>query len=109
MAADALGRVSPGLAGGRPLRLGRLLETLAGDRYPAVREIAWRSFRRLTADPSTAELVRAAGYDPAAPEDERRRALSRLLTAIPGLPPPAPDAARTLAGRLADQDLEIGE
>lgn len=109
VAADALGRISAGAAGGRTLRLGLLLEALASDRYPAVREIAWRAFRRLAVDPATAELVRRAGYDPGGAAAERMLAIRKLRSEIPGLESSRPALVPALAGRLPDEDLEIGE
>ena len=109
VAADALGRASDGSADRRRLRLGLLAATLTGDRYPAVREIAWRAFRRLAAGPATAELLQRAGYDPAAPAGERTQAVSKLLNAMSGLGMRPPDPLPTLAGGVADRDLEIGE
>ncbi len=106
VAADALGRAPVTSPAQRRARLGVLLQVLATDRYPAVREIAWRAFRRLAAGDLTAELAGRAAYDPGAPAAARTLASLRLRNALLGAatprPPPAP-------ARVAEQDLEIGE
>jgi predicted CXXCH cytochrome family protein len=105
VAADALARAPVPDAAGRDRRLGLLLAAMASDRYPAVREIAWRGLRRLlTSTPAARE---APSFDPAASEAERARAVALLRNAIPGVAAlPAPAARRP---GPADREFEIGE
>jgi hypothetical protein len=105
VAADAIGRAPPAAdpdVQGR--RLGLLLEAMESDRYPAVREIAWRALRRAT----TAELTGRA-YDPTAPLATRGRAVDALRKVLRGTILPAGPAVAALRGDVADRDLEIGE
>src|SRR5262249_9760889 len=106
IAADAVGRsAAPADAGARARRLGALLEVMAGDRYPAVRHLAWRSARRLT------RAARAdRDYDPSAPPDAPAAALARLAAELGAAAVP-PDAGRVAALRARSPagDLDIGE
>ncbi len=106
VAADALGRAPVRSADDRAARLDLLRQVLEADRYPAVREIAWRAFRRLAGEALTAQLVHRVGYDPGGSAEARRLATSRLRSAILG--------GRTLPRmplpvRATGPDLEIGE
>jgi hypothetical protein len=109
VAADAIGRApaspDPDLQG---RRLGLLLEAMQGDRYPAVREVAWRALRRASPAAFTAEVA-GQNYDPAAPLPSRRRAVDALREALNGTISPAPISVAALRGNVADRDLEIGE
>lgn len=109
VAADALGRGALASADGRTRRLGLLLDAMAADRYPAVREIAWRAFRRLISGSPMVELADQAAYDPAAAGPERALAITKLLSATTGMHAPPLQPVRTVAARAPDQDLEIGE
>jgi hypothetical protein len=103
VAADALGRSDgPVDAAARARRLGALLEVMAGDRYPAIRHIAWRAARRLGAP--------ADDYDPSAPARDRAAAVDRLRVALETRAV-APDPARVARLRAAspEDDVEIGE
>ena len=93
-AADALGRAPVAHAEARARRCGALLDVMARDRYPAVRYLAWRSLRRLTAPDASPGAGFAADYDPSAEPAERDAAVSRLRAAL-GDSAIAP--ARTLA------------
>jgi hypothetical protein len=108
VAADALGRASaPEARAARARLLGALLEVMAGDRYPAVRQIAWRAARRLGAPNS------AAAFDPAAEPAARAAAVDQLRRLL-GSGAQAPEVAALRAGapeaRVEDVlDVEIGE
>jgi hypothetical protein len=99
VAADALGRAPAGVGGDARPRKAALLEVMTGDRFPAVRHLAWRSLRRL-APPGTGD-----DYDPSAALPERARAVERLRAEL-GVERPGV-RADSRSGR--DQDLEIGE
>jgi hypothetical protein len=101
VAADALGRAPPlGGAPARAARMAALLDVMAGDRYPAVRHIAWRSLRRLSADA-------ASDFDPSAERADRARVVARVRGELGIDATPAPRLAARVPPR--DQDLEIGE
>ena len=114
VAADALGR-APTIAGdgadGRARRLGILLDVMVRDRYPAVRHLAWRGWRRLASPGHGPEGGALADYDPSATPAERVAASARLREALGAAsvvdPSPAERASRAAAG--AERDLEIGE
>ncbi len=109
VAADAIGRApaaaDPGLQG---RRLGLLLEAMARDRYPAVREIAWRALRRAVPDGAMVEVGRAA-YDPAGPPADRARAADALRNTLKNVVSPPSALVAALRDSVADRDLEIGE
>jgi predicted CXXCH cytochrome family protein len=100
VAADALGRAPAFAPDERPRRAGVLLEVMAGDHYPAIRQLAWRGLRRLLGPNG------AAGYDPNADAPDRARAVARLRAAL-GAAVARPPAVPRAVG--ADRDLEIGE
>ena len=110
IAADAIAR-APEPADGptRNARLGLLLDVMEKDAYPAVREIAWRGFRRIAGGAPTAELPRRAGYDPGATAEARARSVTRLRQDLGGVTAPAWGVSTALRGEDADHDLEIGE
>jgi predicted CXXCH cytochrome family protein len=110
VAADALGRAPPGDPNERARRLGLLLDAMTADRYPAVRDLAWRGLRRLAAPGAGPGAGLAAEYDPSAEPGERARAVAGLRTVLGSsavAPPPA--AAAALRAKGQDRDLEIGE
>jgi predicted CXXCH cytochrome family protein len=101
VAADALGRASaPEARAARGQLLGDLLEVMAADRYPAVRQIAWRAARRLGAPDG------ASAFDPAAERAARAAAVDRLRRLLGSGTRPT-GAARAAAAPEAD--VEIGE
>jgi hypothetical protein len=103
VAADALGREAGRAdAPARARRLGALLEVMAADRYPAVRQLAWRSARRLGAC--------CADYDPSAEAPVRAAAVARARAALAErAAAPDPARVRELRARAPAFDLEIGE
>jgi predicted CXXCH cytochrome family protein len=104
VSADALGREQVPLGpAARATRVGALLETMAGDDYPAVRHLAWRALGRLGVDG-------AADYDPSADGRARRAAVERVR-ARPGGEgtKPAPEVVARLRARAVAEDVEIGE
>jgi hypothetical protein len=109
VAADAIGR-APAAADpdSRARRLGLLLQAMATDRYPAVREIAWRALRRVAPEAATAELGTLA-YDPAGSIAARARAVDALRNVLKKVVLPSPVRLAALRGNVADRDLEIGE
>jgi predicted CXXCH cytochrome family protein len=112
VAADALGRAPPlDGADGRARRLGILLDVMVRDRYPAVRQLAWRGLRRLGWPGHGPEGGGLADYDPSATPAERVAASATLRAALGTAsvvdPSPAERASRAAAG--AARDLEIGE
>jgi hypothetical protein len=110
VATDAIGR-APASADPtvQARRLGLLLEVMTSDRYPAVREIAWRALRRVAQAAATAELRGPSAYDPAAPLASRVRAVDALRNTLKNVVPPAPRLVAALRDSVADRDLEIGE
>jgi predicted CXXCH cytochrome family protein len=110
IAADALAR-APDAANGptRNRRLGLLLDVMETDRYPAVREIAWRGVRQMVSTGRTAEPPLPLVYEPAAPGQVRTRSVAALRQALGVGTAPAPAVATALRGEAGDGDLEIGE
>ena len=109
VAADALGRAPAGDPTERARRLGLLLDVMTADRYPAVRDLAWRSLRRLAAPGAPPGTGLAADYEPSAEPGERARAVAGLRAVLGSsavAPPPAVASERT---KGPDHDLEIGE
>jgi hypothetical protein len=104
VAADAIGR-APAAAdpANQGRRLGLLLESMASDRYPAVREIAWRALRRATVE------VPGVPYDPSGPPASRAHAVDALRNALKIVVSPPPARVAALRNSVADRDLEIGE
>jgi hypothetical protein len=110
-AADALGRAPGADAPGdvRARRVGALLDVMAGDRYPAVRHLAWRSLRRLVAPDASPGAGFAADYDPSDTAAARAEAVGRLRALLgKAALAPSPALAALRAG-ARDRDLEIGE
>jgi len=106
VAADALGRAPASGAEERARRLGALLAAMENDRYPAVRQIAWRSCRRLIA-PGAAP---AADYDPSADAAGRARVVAGIRRTLGAtVPDPDPRALAALVALVPGQALEIGE
>ena len=105
-AADALGRAPVADAAARARRCGALLDVMAQDPYPAVRHLAWRSLRRLTAAPGEGL---AAAYDPSGSRAQRDASVGRMR-ALLGDSAIVPAAALTaMRAGARDRDLEIGE
>ena len=71
-------------AGSGRVALGPLLAVMAGDRYPAVRHLAWRSLRRLVAPDADPGTGLAADYDPSAERRGRAEAAGRGCAAALG-------------------------
>jgi predicted CXXCH cytochrome family protein len=110
VAADALGRAPSFAPDERARRQGALLETMARDRYPAVRQLAWRSLRRLAALVPTPVAIQVGDYDPSGDASARAQAISRLRGRLAPEPVRPDDATAALAdARARDRDLEIGE
>jgi hypothetical protein len=122
LAAEALGRapLRTGLDGGLsqedvragPVRL--LLESIEGDRYPAVRHLAARALARLLDGVSPAGAVAARHDDATGPADARDRDLAVLARAAEALPrgrEPRRDRAGVAALRAeaARAGIDIGE
>ena len=110
VAADALGRAPVPDPGARARRVGILLDVMVADPYPAVRDLAWRSLRRLVAPGASPGAGLAAAYDPSGEPEDRAAVVAGLRTALGTsavAPPPAEVAARR--ARAGDRDLEIGE
>ncbi|MDD9945063.1 MAG: multiheme c-type cytochrome [Myxococcales bacterium] len=111
-AADALGREAADATGAQVgPRVALLLDTLAQDAYPAVRQIAWRSVRALLARhaPATApELAHFVATDePAA----RKAVISNIAARLPqGFATLAdPDRVTALRSQADAIQIEIGE
>jgi predicted CXXCH cytochrome family protein len=98
ISADALGRAPVRAGASARDRSAALLGTMAEDRYPAVRHIAWRALRRL---PGQAAL--AADYDPSGTAAARAAVVARVRAALAIASPSGPRP------RPRDHDLEIGE
>ena len=82
VAADALGRSRvPAGPDARAVRVGRLLEVMAGDDYPAVRYLAARALGQLWPAPALASPL--AGYDPNGAAGDRQRAVAQLRASLP--------------------------
>ena len=86
---------------------GRLLEAMVDDRYPAVRHLAWRSLRRLTAPGAAPGAGLAADYDPSADAAARLRVVTRRAARAGTRRRRRSIGARWPLAR--DADLEIGE
>jgi hypothetical protein len=114
LAADALG-LAPAMSGHAAAvvssRAGLLLESMAGDRYPAVRHLAARALARLLEPGLPAAAAQARAFDPTAPAPARARQLAELRAqlALPpaSLPPPSRVAALRRQARAVD--IDIGE
>jgi hypothetical protein len=110
VAADALGRAPLLRVEDGPARVGLLLEAMASDRYPAVRHLAWRAFRRLVAPGAAPRRGMGADYDPSADAARRAEAVEGLRAALgPRATKVPPASIAALRGRARDRDLEIGE
>ncbi len=110
VAADALGRSRvPAGRDARAVRVGRLLEVMAGDDYPAVRYLAARALGQLLPAPALAAPL--AGYDPNGAAGERQRAVVRLRASLPerAVAAPAPALVRRLRAAATEVAIEIGE
>jgi hypothetical protein len=106
IAADALASATPAPSGpARARRAGALLEVMAGDGYPTIRHLAWRSLRRLLP-----EVARDAAYEATAEPPERAAAVSALRAALGArVEPPDPGAVARLRAGARTGDIEIGE
>ena len=100
VAADALGRTP--VTAARDVRAGALAEVMAGDRYPAVRRIAWRALRRLLAPGAAPGTGVAADYNPSADAPVRAASVARLRSGPRGAPP----RARRGGGRPRARDRD---
>jgi hypothetical protein len=110
VAADALGRSRvPAGPDARAVRVGRLLEVMAGDDYPAVRYLAARALGQLWPAPELASPL--AGYDPNGAAGARQRAVAQLRASLPerAVAVPAPALVRRLRAAATEVAIEIGE
>jgi predicted CXXCH cytochrome family protein len=110
IAASALGREDAAQAV-RAERFALLLDALARDRYPAVRDIARRSLSELASDNARA-LALLDRFDSTELKPELREARATAIRAVL-TPVPAtslsPDQLAELRSRARDRDIEIGE
>jgi predicted CXXCH cytochrome family protein len=104
IAADALGRAQVPLPPEeRARRAGQLLEAMAGDTYPAVRQLAARALGRLGVEG-------AAAFDPSGAPAARATAVARLRARLgPNATAPPADEVAALRARAPRQDVDIGE
>ncbi len=80
------------------------------DRYPAVRQLAWRGLRRLVAPRAAAELLRRGRVRPvAAPAEARARSVSARSGGLSVGRPPRRSPCTAAAGRWPTATCEIGE
>jgi hypothetical protein len=92
------------------VRAGLLLEAMRGDRYPAVRKVAWQSLRSLAGAGRAEGALDAAGFDPGELRPaERERSIAQLR--VRQVDAVVPDAARVavLRERVSAQAIFIGE
>ena len=110
VAADALGR-APSFGGDeRARRLGALLGSMTNDDFPAVRHIAWRSLRRLTAPRAGPGEGLGADFDPSGDYPARSAAVERVHRALgSGVRDVDIRTLYTLDAIASHQQLEIGE
>ncbi len=109
VAAAALGRSPPASPPDRAMTLGVLLNTMAFDRYPAVRHIAWRSLRKLLAaqEPSAR---RPDDYAPSGDAATRLRDVRRIWSTLrDAAEVPDPVAVFQMRKEASLGDVEIGE
>jgi hypothetical protein len=115
LAADAIGW-APWPAGRtdrdrtEKLRIGALLEAMAGDRYPAVRHVAARALKRVLG--TRPRWTTGAGvYDATASAADRDRAIGELRGRLSCPSPAGPEAEHVafLRARARAADIEIGE
>jgi len=111
VAADAIGRAPLGPAGAAApaaaARRGLLLDVMAADDYPAVRHLAWRALRRLTAGGGGP----LPAYEATADAGQRGQACAAIRRALPagGVSDPDPATVRRLRGQARLVAIEIGE
>jgi predicted CXXCH cytochrome family protein len=106
VAADALGRAPSFDVAEHARRIGTLLDAMVGDRFPAVRHIAWRSLRRLVAPGAGSAVGLGADYDPSADRTARLAVVRRLRHELGSAAGASDPRARR---QPRDADLEIGE
>jgi len=92
------------------VRAGLLLEAMAGDPYPALRSIAWRSLQTLARSAQPEGGLAGAAFEPAElAVVERERRVAALRAALPGAVPPDPTRLAALRERASQHAIFIGE
>jgi predicted CXXCH cytochrome family protein len=109
-AAAALGALDAPAGLSFEVRAGLLLEAMAGDPYPALRTIAWRSLQALARTTRPEGGLSDAAFEPAELSAlERGRKVAALRAALPGAVQPDPAALAALRERASQHAIFIGE
>jgi hypothetical protein len=107
---DALGRAPEFTKDERARRFGALLDLMADDTFPAIRDLAWRGVRRLAAPGAPAGTGPAADFDPSGDRAARTAVVQRARAELlPGRPSHARSSLADLLALHPGPDLEMGE